>query len=96
MYSLKVTNTIIVNTKVDLRLSLSKADWIPDYAKDKLKNSTHLKTSKNNELIVTSDKTRSQAKNIQDCYSKLTQIIKESVTVTKEPDQSTLLRVKQL
>jgi protein subunit release factor B len=79
-----------------LRLSLSKANWIPDYAKEKLKSSAQLRKSKNNELIITSDKTRSQAKNIQDCYSKLTQIIKDSVAVTKEPDQSTLLRVEQL
>lgn len=85
-----------VSTKVDLRLSLSKANWIPDYAKEKLKSSAQLRKSKNNELIITSDKTRSQAKNIQDCYSKLTQIIKDSVAVTKEPDQSTLLRVEQL
>ncbi|KAI8071133.1 uncharacterized protein B0P05DRAFT_580380 [Gilbertella persicaria] len=85
-----------VNTKVDLRLSLSKADWLPDYAKQKIKSSTHLRKSKHNELIITSDKTRSQAKNIQDCYDKLVDVIKHSVAVTKEPDQVTLERIKQL
>jgi peptidyl-tRNA hydrolase ICT1 len=86
----------IVSTKVDLRLSLTKASWLPDYAKEKLKSASQLRKSKNEELIITSDKTRSQAKNIQDCYEKLVQVIKESVAVTKEPDLATLARVEQL
>ncbi|KAI8639895.1 hypothetical protein BD408DRAFT_391610 [Parasitella parasitica] len=86
-----------VSTKVDMRLSLSKANtWLPDYAIKNLKNSTQLRKSKENELIITSDRSRSQAKNIQDCYEKLTGIIRESVAVAKEPDQATLLRVEQL
>lgn len=87
---------MLVSTKVDLRFSLSKANWIPDYAKENLRNTSQLKKSKSNELIITSDKTRSQAKNIQDCYDKLVDIIKASVAVTKEPDQATLARVEQL
>ncbi|KAI8967588.1 hypothetical protein BDF20DRAFT_900195 [Mycotypha africana] len=85
-----------VNTKVDLRLSLSKAKWIPEYAIENIKKSTQLRKNKLNELIVTSDKSRSQAKNIQDCYDKLVAIIKDAVAVTKEPDEATLLRVKKL
>ncbi|KAI8366884.1 hypothetical protein BD560DRAFT_455012 [Blakeslea trispora] len=85
-----------VNTKVDLRFSLLKANWLPDYAKQKIQNSPHLRKSKNNELIITSEKTRSQAKNIEDCYDKLVYAIKDSVAVTKEPDQATLLRVQAL
>ncbi|EPB89880.1 hypothetical protein HMPREF1544_03263 [Mucor circinelloides 1006PhL] len=86
-----------VSTKVDMRLALNKAhSWLPEYAIENLKKSTQLRKSKDNEIIITSDKTRSQAKNIQDCYEKLTSIIKESVTVAKEPDQATLLRIEQL
>ncbi|KAI8364013.1 hypothetical protein EDC96DRAFT_209348 [Choanephora cucurbitarum] len=85
-----------VNTKVDLRLSLSKAHWLPDYAKQNIQTASHLKKSKQNELIITSDKTRSQQKNIDDCYDKLVHALKEAVAVTKEPDQATLLRVQQL
>lgn len=94
----KVANFICaVSTKVDMRLALNKAhNWLPGYAIENLKTSTQLRKSKDNEIIVTSDKTRSQAKNIQDCYEKLTNIIKESVAVAKEPDQATLLRVEQL
>lgn len=57
---------------------------------------SNLKKSKNDELIITSEKTRSQAKNIKDCYSKLVCVIKESVAVQKEPDEATLKRVQQL
>ncbi|KAG1056414.1 hypothetical protein G6F43_001689 [Rhizopus delemar] len=85
-----------VNTKVDLRLSLPKATWIPDYAKAKLRSTSSIKKSKNDELIITSDKTRSQAKNIKDCYDKLVCVIKEAVAVQKEPDETTLERVRQL
>ncbi|KAL9557053.1 hypothetical protein MBANPS3_001579 [Mucor bainieri] len=87
----------VVSTKVDMRLALDKAHhWLPEYAIENLKASAQLRKSKDNELIITSDKTRSQAKNIQDCYEKLTNIIKESVAVAKEPDQATLLRIEQL
>ena len=80
-----------------MRLALNKAhNWLPEYAIENIKKSTQLRKSKDNEIIITSDKTRSQAKNIQDCYEKLTNIIKESVSVAKEPDQATLLRVEQL
>ncbi|KAI9323440.1 hypothetical protein BX666DRAFT_1846931 [Dichotomocladium elegans] len=79
-----------VSTKVDMRLKLAEAGWIPAYAKEKLK------LTKAGELIVTSDKTRSQAKNVDDCYSKLVQVIKEAVAVPREPDQATLARIETL
>ncbi|KAI8095555.1 hypothetical protein BDF21DRAFT_393872 [Thamnidium elegans] len=85
-----------VSTKVDLRLSLVKANWLPEYAKENLRKTSQLRKSKSDELIITSDKTRSQAKNIQDCYEKLVNVIKESVAVAKEPDQATLARVEKL
>jgi protein subunit release factor B len=91
-----LTDIFQVNTKVDLRLSLPKATWIPDYAKTKLRSTSSIKKSKNDELIITSDKTRSQAKNIKDCYDKLVCVIKEAVAVQKEPDETTLERVRQL
>lgn len=79
-----------------MRLSLGKANWLPEYAKENLRKTSQLRKSKSDELIITSDKTRSQAKNIQDCYEKLINVIKESVAVAKEPDQATLARVEKL
>ncbi|KAI9492615.1 hypothetical protein BDB00DRAFT_765035 [Zychaea mexicana] len=79
-----------VSTKVDMRLRLNKKDsdeWLPSYAIDKLK------LNKSNELVVTSDRTRSQAKNIQECYDKLVDTIKSAVAVPKDPDQASLDRL---
>ncbi|KAI8983544.1 hypothetical protein BDB01DRAFT_835632 [Pilobolus umbonatus] len=83
-----------VNTKVELRLLLSKCTWIPDYAKDRMRQTK--KIGKGDELIVTSDRTRSQLKNMEDCYDKLIHTIQDAVAVTKEADERTLLRVKTL
>lgn len=80
-----------------MRLELPKADWLPGYAKQKLLESpAPLRVTKHGELVVTSDLTRSQAKNIQDCYEKLVQAIKQAAAVPKEPDQETLDRIKSL
>ncbi|KAI9261640.1 hypothetical protein BDA99DRAFT_511996 [Phascolomyces articulosus] len=75
-----------VSTKVDMRLRIAEG-WLPSYAINKLK------LNKSSELVVTSDRTRSQAKNIQDCYEKLVDTIKLAVEVQKEPDQATLNRL---
>ncbi|KAI9250741.1 hypothetical protein BY458DRAFT_559652 [Sporodiniella umbellata] len=85
-----------VNSKVDLRLQLSKADWIPEYAKERLRNKSSLRKSKEDELIITSEKTRSQSKNLQDCYTKLVREIQEAVAVPKEADEATLKRIRIL
>ena len=80
-----------VSTKVDMRLRISDQDkWLPRYAIDKLK------LNKSGELVVTSDRTRSQAKNIQECYEKLVDTIKSAVEVPKEPDQATLNRLASM
>ncbi|KAI9014339.1 hypothetical protein CLU79DRAFT_767162 [Phycomyces nitens] len=79
-----------VSTKTTLRFALQEADWIPQYAKHKLKS------TKTGDLIITSDRTRSQAKNVQDCYDKLLSQLRLAVAVPKEPDDKTLDRVKKL
>ncbi|KAI7867442.1 hypothetical protein BDF14DRAFT_1803992 [Spinellus fusiger] len=79
-----------VSTKVTLRLSTVNAPWLPGHVKEKLA------MTKIGDLIITSDRTRSQAKNIDDCYSKLLQQLRQAAQVPKEPDASTLARVKTL
>lgn len=73
-----------------MRLELNQATWLPSYAKDKLK------LTKAGELVITSDKTRSQANNVDDCYNKLVQTIKDAVEVPRDPDEATLARVETL
>ncbi|KAI8141667.1 hypothetical protein BJV82DRAFT_618645 [Fennellomyces sp. T-0311] len=80
-----------VSTKVDMRLVVNEeTTWLPSYARDSLK------LNKSGELVVTSDRTRSQAKNIQECYDKLVETIKSAVAVAKEPDQAALDRVASI
>ncbi|CDS07491.1 hypothetical protein LRAMOSA01440 [Lichtheimia ramosa] len=79
-----------VSSKVNMRLELNQATWLPSYAKDKLK------LTKAGELVITSDKTRSQANNVDDCYNKLVQTIKDAVAVPRDPDEATLARVETL
>ncbi|KAI8381084.1 uncharacterized protein BYT42DRAFT_565183 [Radiomyces spectabilis] len=83
-----------VNSKADLRLVLNKATWIPEYAREKLKASHRL--TKSGEIVFTSDRTRSQASNVQDCYRKLMDTVREAVQVPKDPDAATLARVANL
>ncbi|KAI9305876.1 hypothetical protein BJ944DRAFT_160914 [Cunninghamella echinulata] len=82
-----------VNTKVDLRLPLDQAFWIPEHGREKLKTSQYI--TKSGELKITSDKTRSQGKNLQDCYEKLVVIIKQAVAVQREADADTLARIEE-
>ncbi|CAO3596607.1 unnamed protein product [Absidia cylindrospora] len=82
-----------VSTKVNMRLQLDQAQWIPDYAREKLRDSPRL--NKTGELVITSDKSRTQSKNIQDCYDKLTSMIKQAVMVQREADQQTLARIEK-
>ncbi|CAG8469392.1 2305_t:CDS:2 [Acaulospora morrowiae] len=86
----------IVNTKVDLRFNLGQAHWIPEYARKQLAIQKSNKINKKNELIITSDKTRSQVKNIEDCIEKLYESIVEAAQVPEGPSEETLQRIEKL
>jgi len=47
-------------------------------------------------VIIVSDRTRSQAKNMEDCMDKLSLVIRSAVQVPRDPDAETMQRVKQL
>lgn len=60
-----------VETKVDLRFVVDEADWIPAAARESLKEYERGRINDDGELVITSTRTRSQAKNLEDCLSKL-------------------------
>ncbi|KAF5342271.1 hypothetical protein D9611_001301 [Ephemerocybe angulata] len=62
-----------VNTKATVRCALD-APWIPAWAKSSLVKDPHY-TASSHSILVTSTTTRSQAQNIDDCLSKLRNII---------------------
>ncbi|CAO3679928.1 unnamed protein product [Umbelopsis ramanniana] len=85
-----------INTKVDIRLGIKDATWIPEYARIKILQEANVRTTKEGQLIMVSDRTRSQAKNLEDCMEKLTNVIRSAVLVPKDPDVETIQKVKQL
>ncbi|RIA92098.1 hypothetical protein C1645_691979 [Glomus cerebriforme] len=85
-----------VNTKVDMRFKLNEATWIPEYARKKLIIQEANRFNKKGELMITSDKSRSQVKNIEYCIDKLHEIILKAAEIPKAPSEETLKRIKQL
>ncbi|CAJ0826174.1 12253_t:CDS:2 [Entrophospora sp. SA101] len=60
-----------LNTKVDIRINLDKAYWIPEYARNKIKIQESNHINKKGELVLVSQLTRTQSRNIEDCIDKL-------------------------
>ncbi|PKC05144.1 peptidyl-tRNA hydrolase domain-like protein [Rhizophagus irregularis] len=85
-----------VNTKVDMRFNLNEATWIPEYARKKLAIQEASRLNKKGEFMITSDKSRSQVKNIEDCVDKLYEIILKAAEIPKAPSEETLKRIEQL
>ncbi|KAK9720801.1 hypothetical protein K7432_003903 [Basidiobolus ranarum] len=85
-----------VATKVEMRFLLDDANWLPEYVRQKIVEQNRNRINKKGEFVVTSDRTRSQVKNSDDCVDKIYQIILMAGEVPKEPDQETIDRVKKL
>ncbi|EAL71223.1 hypothetical protein DDB_G0272142 [Dictyostelium discoideum AX4] len=68
-----------VNTKVEVRFDLNKADWIPPYVKVNMRN-----VNDDDEFIITSSKHRYQHLNINDAMDKLDDILKDCQIIEKE------------
>ncbi|KAJ1978443.1 hypothetical protein H4R35_001906 [Dimargaris xerosporica] len=84
-----------VNTKVDMRLQLDKATWIPQFVRDTLRHKESGRINKSGELVVTSDRTRSQAQNIQDCLQKIHTMLVQAAYIPPEPEQGKLDKIAQ-
>lgn len=90
-----------VNTKVDLRFHVLSAQWIPIDVRHKILEREKNRINKNGELYLTSMKTRSQLKNLEDAIQKLEIIIEEAsyvppeTTLEKKTHVQKLIRVGQ-
>ena len=58
-------------TKAEIRFVVADADWIPAPVRRRLSEQESGRISKDGTLIVTSEKTRSQSDNLEDCFQKL-------------------------
>ena len=73
-----------VNTKVDIRLNIDDADWLPDIVKERLKEIKANKINKEGELIIQAQSFRTQEQNIKDAIHRLKGYIEEAYNIPKE------------
>ncbi|KAI9005326.1 hypothetical protein BC832DRAFT_523583, partial [Gaertneriomyces semiglobifer] len=60
-----------VNTKVDMRIDVPSAWWLPDLVKQRLQLQHSNKINKSNQFIISSDRFRTQTSNYDDCLTRL-------------------------
>ncbi|KAG9292988.1 hypothetical protein G9A89_016350 [Geosiphon pyriformis] len=79
-----------------MRINLEQALWIPEYARTKLVIQEAHHINKKGEFVLTSDRTRSQQHNFDDCITKLYDAIVKAAEVPKGPNKEKLLRIERL
>ncbi|KAK1794503.1 hypothetical protein P4O66_010755, partial [Electrophorus voltai] len=86
-----------INSKAAVRFHVQTAEWIPEEVRNEilLKNKTRI--NKAGELIVTSEVSRSQHKNLEDCLHKISEMITEASQRPTEPSaEDVALRTQRL
>ncbi|XP_072229222.1 large ribosomal subunit protein mL62 [Leuresthes tenuis] len=74
-----------VSTKAEVRFHLHTADWIPEDVRQKILQKNKTRINKAGELLVTSEMSRSQQRNLSDCIQKISAIIAEASEKPHEP-----------
>ncbi|KAJ2610749.1 hypothetical protein H4S08_003468 [Coemansia sp. RSA 1365] len=85
-----------VNTKAFMRFDLAAQGWIPSYVRERMREQEGKRINKQGEYLITSEKTRSQRHNIDDCLDKLWQHIDRAAELPKGPSEETIRRVREL
>ncbi|XP_019748177.1 large ribosomal subunit protein mL62 isoform X2 [Hippocampus comes] len=75
-----------VNTKTEIRFHVLTADWIPEDVRQKIMEKNKNRINKAGELIVTSELSRSQHRNFNDCIQKVSSVISEA---SEKPHEAT-------
>ncbi|XP_071329312.1 large ribosomal subunit protein mL62 [Trachinotus anak] len=75
-----------VNTKAEVRFHVLTADWIQHDVRQKIFEKNTNRINKAGELLVTSELSRSQHRNLSDCLQKISAIIAEA---SRKPDEPT-------
>ncbi|XP_053156531.1 peptidyl-tRNA hydrolase ICT1, mitochondrial [Hemicordylus capensis] len=88
-----------VNTKAEVRFHLASADWIEEDIRQKMAVMYKNKISKSGELIITSEVSRYQMRNLADCLQKIREMIAEATekprVISKEDVQMIRDRVEK-
>ena len=74
-----------VNTKVDMRLDLDTcASWVPEWVLGRIREKFRNKINRDGELVVTSEKHRTQKQNIDDALVKMQAILDDCSLLPKQ------------
>ncbi|XP_071968549.1 large ribosomal subunit protein mL62 [Engystomops pustulosus] len=89
-----------VNTKAEIRFHLSSADWIPEDVRQKISQQNRNRINREGELIVSSQVSRYQMRNLADCLDKIRTMISEAnqkpKPVTKEDIKVRQMRMEKM
>ncbi|KAM9222450.1 large ribosomal subunit protein mL62 [Leptosomus discolor] len=89
-----------VNTKAEVRFHLASADWIPEAVREKMALMHRNKINRAGELIVNSEESRYQMRNLAICLEKIRTMITEATetpkVVSKETTQKLIERVEKM
>ena len=67
-----------VETKVEIRFLLADADWIPLETRDRLRYLARGRINREGEIVISSERFRSQSQNLADCMARLQELIEEA------------------
>ncbi|XP_069849158.1 large ribosomal subunit protein mL62 isoform X1 [Dipodomys merriami] len=76
-----------VNSKAEVRFHLASADWMAESVRQKIAVRHKNKINRAGELIVTSESSRFQFRNLADCLQKIRDMIAEASQTPKEPSR---------
>ncbi|KAL6084771.1 hypothetical protein STEG23_037753 [Scotinomys teguina] len=76
-----------VNSKAEVRFHLASADWITEPVRQKIALKHRNKINKAGELVLTSESSRYQFRNLAECLQKIRDMIAEASQVPKEPSK---------
>ncbi|NWS40400.1 ICT1 hydrolase, partial [Probosciger aterrimus] len=89
-----------VNTKAEVRFHLASADWIPEAVRQKMASMYRNKINRAGELIVSSEESRYQMRNLAICLEKIRTMVTEATEqpkeVSKETTQKLIERVEKM
>lgn len=76
-----------VNSKAEVRFHLASADWIAEPVRQKIALTHKNKINKAGELVLTSESSRYQFRNLAECLQKIRDMIAKASQVPKEPSK---------
>ncbi|XP_042436105.1 peptidyl-tRNA hydrolase ICT1, mitochondrial-like [Zingiber officinale] len=85
-----------VNTKVDMRFNVKKADWLSERIRERILQMEKNRINKDGELVISSTKTRTQKGNIEDALEKLQAIIDAASYVPPPPSEEQKKKIEKL